>query len=111
MPYPPQEQELRQKAFPWLPGSDFDDALAEAKDYHEKHPPLELLGVPSHEVTLCPEHVELLEREKDAVAENNKETIAKLLKEHREKVMLPFLQKMVPEDLAGEIADKLVLDP
>ncbi len=90
-------EELRAKAFPYLRGSDFFDVLAEARQYHKAHPPGEML------VLRDPETV-------DSTAEEFiKVTIQNHARAHRERVMMPFLRKNVPYNLAGEIVDEFVL--
>jgi hypothetical protein len=91
-----------------LPGSEFDDALNEARDYHEKHPPLEFIGRPVSPPALQ-KNVERLERKKDLIEKVNEGTVAELIDEHREKLMVPFKNKSVPPKIAGEIVDKLIL--
>jgi len=102
VPYRQNEQGLRIRAFPQLPGSDFDDVLDEAKAYHKDHPPLEeeLVGKVTH-----PIH----RQDRDLVEEINKNTAAKVAKAHRKRLMQFFVQKNVPPDLAGEIVDDLIL--
>lgn len=108
MPHPPQEQDLRSKTTEWLPGGTFDEALSEAIKYHEEHPPLEFVGGPTTPPA-NPAHIERLERKKDLIEEVNASTIEQLLKEHRSQIIAFFTKRNVPPDIAGEIADTLVL--
>lgn len=110
MEHKSQEQDLRFAAREWLPGEEFDTALAEAKKYHAEHPPLELCGEPT-EVALCPRHNDLLQYKKEDIAEINKGTRNTLTEEHRQKLMYYFIRKMVPQLLSEEIVERLILNP
>ncbi|MDE1925041.1 MAG: hypothetical protein KGH79_02590 [Patescibacteria group bacterium] len=93
--------ELRRKAFPYLPGSDFDEALAEAKKYHENHPPYELILETQTDFSN--------EKAREAYKRFDLASRRQLAAEHRERTMRPFRERDVPQDLAGEIVDELVL--
>jgi hypothetical protein len=88
--------ELRRRAFHHLPGSEFDDVLAEASVYHKTHPPgaewgdLQAMNKTAEKVIAATEHNHALT--------------------HREAVMMSFLRKDIPYSLAGEIVDELVLN-
>lgn len=72
----------------------FDEALRQARAYHEQHPIEEDTGPP-------PDGGEALQI--------HRATLEKLRAEHRQQTMQPFLQKGVPLALVEEIVDELVL--
>lgn len=72
----------------------FDEALRQARTYHEQHPVEDDVGPP-------PEGGEALQI--------HRATLEKLHAEHRVQTMQPFIQKSIPLALAEEIVDELVL--
>ncbi len=89
----------RIKLFHWLPGYYFDEVLDEAKKYHEAHPPEEIL------VMRDPDLATIDESNEEVI----KATVRKHHRDHREGVMMPFLRKNVPYNLAREAVDGLIL--
>lgn len=100
------ELELKLRALEYLSGEEFDAALASANEYHKLHPPLE------PQLDLDSE-IPSLKGKGKVVEEINGNTRAYLLNEHRLKLMGYFrgYRKIVPDDLAGEIADVIMSDP
>ncbi len=105
------KQELIAKASPHIPPQEFEEALEEARVYHESHPPLELVGepTPSDLPSLHPKDVVRMEKKKDLIDQINEGTIAEMVDDHRQKIMYPFQRRMVPAELAAEIVDNLLL--
>lgn len=89
---------LRREALPYLKGTLFDDVVAEAKQYHIDHPPLE--GVI--------DNGKMPEKGARAVEAINHETRLTLIEEHRGQTMQPFIRKGIPIELAGELVDAFV---
>ncbi len=96
--------QLRRDAFAFLPGSDFDEVVEEARNYHQMHP-----------VVDCMEGPNLNLRDRKAqhlLTATNQATLNKLAEEHRAELMQCFQKRGVPLELAGQIVDAFVLaDP
>jgi hypothetical protein len=110
LPYPPQEQELRQRASEWLSEGDFSIALQAAKDYHEQYPPFGLIGEKTTPPPPPQVKTELSKEEEVLIKGASEGTNKNILEEHREKMILPFRSKLVPPELAREIVNILIIN-
>ncbi len=99
--------QVRRKAFSYLPGAEFDEVLAKAREYHEMHPVADGIREPKPG---DPHEAQRLEQTlQRSVVRINEETLKQLEKEHREKLIRFFQDCNVPSELAGEIVDCCVL--
>lgn len=96
--------ELRRSAFPHLPGSEFDDTIAELRSYHSLNQPI-CADIPSTGVTRNRE----LQHELTAI---NQRSLNVMQEKHRRQLvgmLLKLKSDMAPE-LAGAIVDEYVLN-
>lgn len=93
--------QLRREAFPYLPGSEFDDALNEAREYHKMHPPEDCIVGPN---------LNLRDRRaQHQYTATTQATLNTLAEEHRTELAQCFQKRGVPLELAHDIVRAFIL--
>jgi hypothetical protein len=101
--------ELRAKAFPYLQGIDFNDAIDAAAEYHRTHPVTEFIDKQPN--------LNLRDRRAQHVMTAvHQNTLDKLYNEHRDALVKIICDRartssgqLMPHDLAEELVDQLIL--